>query len=62
MYCVQVWGPQHRKDVDLEGVQRRDMKIIRRLEHLSCEDRMKDLGFSVWKSGGCGEISLPSDI
>lgn len=33
--CVQVWDLQSKKDVDLiERVQRRDMKIIRGLEHL----------------------------
>ena len=34
-YCIQVWGPQYRRDVELvEGIQRRAMKIIRGLEHL----------------------------
>ena len=34
-YCIQFWGPQHMKDMELlEQVQTRDMKMIRELEHL----------------------------
>ena len=45
-YCIQLWGPQHGKDVNLlEQAQRMVMKMIRGLEHLSHEDRLKQLGF-----------------
>jgi len=37
-YCIQAWGPQRKKDMELlEWVQRRAKKMIRGLEHLSYE-------------------------
>ena len=43
--CVQFGGSQHKKDMELlEQDQRKVRKVIRGLEHLSYEDRLRELG------------------
>jgi len=44
--CAQGWGPQHKKHVELlEWVQRKP-KMIKGLLHLSCEEKLRELGLS----------------
>ncbi|GAB0203977.1 mitochondrial enolase superfamily member 1 [Grus japonensis] len=56
-YCIQLWGPQYRRDMELlERVQRRATKLIRGLEHLSYEDRLRESwDCSAWRKEGSGE-------
>jgi len=44
-YCIQFWSPQHRGTELLDQIQRRAMKMSRGLEHLSFEDRLRELEF-----------------
>jgi len=61
-YCVQAWGLQPTEDVVmLEQAQSRAMKMIRGLEDLSHEEKLRNLGlFYLEKRRGglSGETSL----
>jgi len=51
-YCIHVWGTQYKKNIDLlEWVQRRATKLVKRLENLSYEVTLRELGMLSLKKG-----------
>ncbi|GAB0186105.1 hypothetical protein GRJ2_001075800 [Grus japonensis] len=58
-YCIQLWDPQYKTVMELlEQVQRRIMEMMRGLEHLCCEDRLRELElFSLEKRRLQGDLT-----
>lgn len=64
-YCVQLWGLQHKNDKALlEQVQRRVIRMIRRLENPSHKERLRELGLSSLEKRreGSEETSVQTSI
>lgn len=44
-FCAQFWAAHYRKDIEmLELVWRREMELVKGLEHKSCEEQLRELG------------------
>ncbi|PKU43909.1 hypothetical protein llap_5795 [Limosa lapponica baueri] len=61
-HCVQLWSPQHRKDMDLlTKVKGKATKMLRGLEPLCCENMLRELGvFSLERRKLWGGLRAPS--
>ncbi|KAJ7399569.1 hypothetical protein BTVI_114013 [Pitangus sulphuratus] len=58
--CIQLWGPQYRKDIELlKQVQSRATNMIRVMEHPYYEERLRQLGLlSLEKINLCGDLTV----
>ena len=59
-YFIQAWSPQHEMDeVVLDQVQKRTTRMIKGLQHFSCEERLRKLGlFSLEKRRPQGNLAV----
>lgn len=57
-YCAQFWASQYRRDMDiLEEDQQRAIKMMEGLEHLMCDERLRELELFNMEEGRLREAS-----